>query len=121
MEGRTVSRYLKESYGSIANKALIDYKRLRLDINSKLIHLIKNSSEIKGAKMPALTERNLSYIDNSVAYGDDIYVEGSKNTLEHSHGATLSSKLRIIKERREKSVEPSEIDRRSITPSASYS
>jgi hypothetical protein len=36
MEGRTLSRYLKESYGSIANKALIDYKRLRLDINGKL-------------------------------------------------------------------------------------
>jgi len=110
LEGKTVTRFFRTRYGSVANRNLINYKQLKADFNAKLLAALGELNEIKDSQS-SLTERKkpISYVPKKVMELNEsaLRIEGNKVTDTESHH---HRKLVPLK------TETDTVSQRSITP-----
>lgn len=105
LEGKTVTRFFRSRYGSIANRNLINYKQLKADFNAKLLAALGELNEIKDSQS-SLTERKkpMAYIPKKVIELNEstLRIDGNKA----SEGDTESRHRRLV---------PLKIEQESVT------
>jgi hypothetical protein len=95
LEGKTVTRFFRSRYGSIANRNLINYKQMKADFNAKLLAALGELNEIKDSQS-SLTERKkpMAYIPKKVMELNEstLRIDGNKA----SEGDTESRHRRLV-------------------------
>jgi len=93
LEGKTVIRFFRSRYGSVANRNLINYKQLKADFNEKLLTALGELNEISQS---SLTERKkpISYVPKKVMELNESVLRN--DAIKVSDGDTESRHRRLV-------------------------